>query len=62
MEGVTKTTMEDKGAPLIKKYKCFGEEGYGFIIIENDEAGASYKEKVTFTKFTGLNFLAPESG
>jgi len=28
------------GAPKIKKYKCFGPEGYGFIIIENDEAEA----------------------
>jgi hypothetical protein len=62
MEGVTKVTMADKGAPLIKKYKCFGPEGYGFIIIENDEEEASLKEKVTFNTFTGLEFLPPETG
>lgn len=54
--------MADKGAPLIKKYKCFGEEGYGFIIIENDEDEASYKEKVSFTNFKGLEFVLPETG
>ena len=62
MEGVTKVTMEDKGAPLIKKYKCFGPEGYGFIVIENDEAEASFKEQVTFNNFKGLQFLMPEKG
>lgn len=62
LEGVTKVTMADKGAPLIKKYKCFGEEGYGFIIIENDETAASYKEKVSYTNFKGLEFVPPETG
>ena len=59
---MTKVTMEDKGAPLIKKYKGFGAEGYGFIIIENDETEAQFKEKVTFNTFKGLQFLPPESG
>lgn len=59
---MTKTNMADKGAPLIKKYKCFGEEGYGFIILENDEEEASYKEKVNFTNFKGLEFVPPETG
>jgi hypothetical protein len=54
--------MADKGAPLVKKYKCFGDEGYGFIIIQNDEPEAQYKEKVNFTSFKGLEFVAPESG
>ena len=36
------TTMEDKGAPMIKKYKCFGPEGYGFIHIENDDKESQY--------------------
>jgi hypothetical protein len=52
-----------KDAPLITKYKSFkNKEGYGFIIIENKEAEAQFKEKVTFTNFKGLQFLAPESG
>ena len=54
--------MVDKGAPHIKKYKCFGPEGYGFIIVENDEKDATFKEKVTFNSFKGLEFLPPESG
>jgi len=62
LPGVTKTTMADKGAPLVKKYKCFGDESYGFIIIQNDEPAAQYKEKVNFTSFKGLEFVAPESG
>ena len=59
---MTKVTMEDKGAPLIKKYKGFGAEGYGFIIIENDEKEAQFKEKVSFNNFKGLEFLPPETG
>jgi len=54
MEGVTKTTMADKGAPKIKKYKCFGSEGYGFIHFENDELEAQFTEKVNFNTFKGL--------
>ncbi len=54
--------MEDKGAPLIKKYKNFGSESYGFIVIQNDDKEAVFKEKVNFNNFTGLKFLQPESG
>jgi len=62
MDGVTMTTMEAKGAPGIKKYKGFSEEGYGFIIIENDEQEYAYREKVNYKTFTGLKLLPPESG
>ena len=55
--------MDDKGAPAIKKYTDFsGQEGYGYIVIRNDEEGATYREHVTFNKFTGLTMLKPESG
>lgn len=60
MEGVVKTNMEEQGAPQINKFKCFGPqnfEGYGFVIVQNNDESAIYKEKVTFTTFKGIKFL-----
>ena len=55
--------MESKGAPQITKYKkVCGAEGYGFIIIQNKEKEASYKENVVFNTFKGLEFVLPETG
>jgi hypothetical protein len=47
-------------SPLVKKYKSFGEEGYGFIYIKNDEESATFKEECNFTKFQGLKLMKPQ--
>ena len=62
MEGVEKINYSDKGAGKIWKYKCFSQEGYGFIHIQNNETEATFREKVSFTNFDGLKFILPESG
>ena len=62
MEGVTCVNFSAKGAPDIKKYKCFNEEGYGFIYIENKEKEATFKEKVDYKKFEGLEMMKPQQG
>ena len=54
LKDVTVTNMQDQGAPLITKYKCFGPEGYGFILYKNDEKEAKLKEKVVYKNFKGL--------
>ena len=36
-EGILVTDMSLKGAPAIKKYKGFTDEGYGFVYIVNEE-------------------------
>ena len=59
LEGVTSQTFADKGAPSITKYKCFQEEGYGFIYIVNNEKDASFKEKVNYNNFQGLTMMKP---
>ena len=59
LEGVTVQDFKDKGAEEIKKYKSFGEEGYGFIHIDNQAKEATFNEKVNFTTFTGLNMCKP---
>ena len=46
LEGVSLQTFEDKGSSLIKRYKGFGEEGYGFIYVTNGDKEATYIEKV----------------
>lgn len=46
----------------MKKYKNFGPEGYGFIVIHNGEKEASFKENVVYNTFKGLTFMAPETG
>ena len=62
-ETITTVTMADKGAPNIKKYKqVCGPEGYGFIVIHNEEKEATYKENVRYNTFTGLEFVLPETG
>lgn len=62
MEGVTVQNFAEQGAPKIKKYKHFGPEGYGFIIVRNEEAEATFEETVKFNTFKGLELLKPESG
>lgn len=62
LEGVTCVNYADKNAPLINKYKCFNDEGYGFIYIKNDEKESSFKEKVQYTKFEGLEMMKPQQG
>lgn len=59
LEGVTCTNFADKGAAEVKKYKAFGEEGYGFIYVVNGEKDATFKEKVNYTTFTGLTMIKP---
>ena len=59
LEGVTVQDFKDKGAEEIKKYKSFGEEGYGFIHIDNQAKEATFNEKVNFTTFTGLTMCKP---
>lgn len=62
LEGVTCVNYEEKNAPGVNKYKCFNEEGYGFIYITNEEKDSSFKEKVNYTKFEGLEMVKPQQG
>lgn len=62
LEGVTKVDYAAKGAPEIKKYKAFQDEGYGFIYIVNDSKDATFKEVVKYTNFQGLKLLKPQLG
>ena len=62
VEGVTVVDFANKGAPEIKKYKAFGEEGYGFIHFVNESKEATIKEKVNYTTFTGLTMCKPQQG
>ena len=52
----------DKGAQEIKKYKAFGEEGYGFIHFVNESKEATIKEKVNYNTFKGLTMIKPQQG
>ena len=51
LDGVTMVDFAAKGAPEIKKYKAFQDEGYGFIYIVNDSKEATFKEVVKYTNF-----------
>jgi hypothetical protein len=46
LEGVVKQDFSEKGAPLINRYRSFGEEGYGYVYVTNDEKEATFIEKV----------------
>ena len=61
MDGVVKTTFEDRRAPMITKYECAeAPEGYNFIIVKNLEKEITYKENVYFNTFEGLEILDHE--
>ena len=62
LEGVACQDFKDKGAEDIKKYKCFQEEGYGFIHVVNSTKDATFKEKVNYPKFEGLEMCKPQQG
>jgi len=61
-EGVDCQNFKDKGAEEINKYKCFQEEGYGFIHVVNDSKDATFKEKVSYPTFKGLEMCKPQQG
>ena len=53
--------MATKKALLISRYQCYSAlEGYCFVIVQNQEKEAIYKESVKFTTFTGLEILENE--
>ena len=56
---VTVQDFTAKNAPLIKKYKHFCPEGYGFVYIENNEVEAVFKKKCNYNTFTGLSLMKP---
>ena len=49
----------DKGAADIVKYKHFGEEGYGYIYVQNGTDYATFNEKCVFSTFKGIEQLKP---
>ena len=50
--------MTVKEAPEITKYECStAPDGYNFVIIENKEEEAVYKETVDYTQFDGLKMV-----
>ena len=53
---------EDQGAPLVKKYTGFTEEGYGYVHITNDEPEAEFTEVINYPKFDRLSLLKPQKG
>lgn len=54
--------MGEKRAPLITKYECnSAPEGYNFVIIENKEKEAIYKEQVEYTTADGLEIILGRS-
>lgn len=59
LDGATVKDFSDKGAPEIKKYSGFGEEGYGFIHVTNQSKEATFTEKVNYKTFKGLQMIAP---
>lgn len=62
LDGATVQDFSDKGAPEIKKYKGFGEEGYGFIHVTNESKEATFTEKVNYKTFKGLQMVKPQQG
>jgi len=61
-EAVKCVNYDSKGAPAIKKFSGFTEEGYGFIHFENNEKSATLKEKVVYKNFKGLTLCSPQQG
>lgn len=59
LDGATVEDFANKGAPEIKKYKGFGEEGYGLIHVVNQSKEATFKEKVNYNTFKGLEMIKP---
>lgn len=59
LDGATVQDFAAKGAPEIKKYKGFGEEGYGFVHVTNQSKDATFKEKVNYNTFQGLEMVKP---
>lgn len=58
MDDIQVTNMEEKRAPLITKYECnSATEGFNFVIIENKESEAVYKENVEYTTADGLEIV-----
>ena len=58
---IKKQNLAKKRAQLITRYQCYSAlEGYCFIIVQNDEKEAIYKEIANFTLFQGLTILENE--
>jgi len=57
-EYVVVQNFESKGAPNIVRYQCGkAPEGYNFVIIQNKEEEATYKENIEYTTFDGLQMV-----
>jgi hypothetical protein len=54
-EFVAVQNFAQKGAPNIVRYQCGkAPEGYNFVVIQNNEEEATYKENIEYTTFDGL--------
>jgi hypothetical protein len=54
-KNVQVATMEEDGAPDINRFTDFsGQDGYGFIVIRNDNPAKSYREECVFEEFNGM--------
>lgn len=57
-EDVEVKPMASKKAPLITRYECNqAPEGYNFVLVENEDPEARYRESVDYTTFEGLSIL-----
>ena len=62
-EGLHYMNMESKGAPMIHRYlEVNYPEGYIYIIIDNQDPEAIYKETLEFDKFEKLEMCKPHEG
>ena len=53
--------MASKKAPLITRYECNqAPEGYNFVLVENEDPEARYRESVDYTTFEGLKILGSD--
>ena len=56
--------MEQEGSALITKTTCPNKNDYGYMwtYVDNQDSEATYKESVTYSRFEGLELVAPYSG
>lgn len=53
--------MSKKGAPLITRYECnTAPEGYNYVIIQNNDETAIFKESVEYIEFSGLTICGKQ--
>jgi len=62
-DGLLVETFAEKGAPLVTRYLQLGNpEGYIYVIVDNKDPEAIYKETLEFEKFDKMEMCNPHKG